>query len=84
MNPEPALSAPVLRAVPAPPAKPVVPLAERHALTLPEAEALGYGSERLLREMIRTGQLKRCVLRVGKRGVRLLQVVLVEELQERS
>lgn len=58
-----------------------VPLAERDALTLPEAAALGYGSERTLRQMIRTGRLKRAVLPVGKRGVRLLRKVLIEELQ---
>lgn len=53
---------------------------EREALTLKEAAALGYGCERVLREMICTGRLKRCVLRVGRRGVRLLRAELVEEL----
>lgn len=56
-------------------------LRERAALTLEEAEELGYGSVRSLREMMRTGRLKRCVLRIGKRGIRLLQDVLKEELQ---
>lgn len=59
----------------------VVPLHERHALTLEEAQALGFGSVRTLREMIRTGQLKRCVLRIGIRGIRLLREVLIEELR---
>jgi hypothetical protein len=58
----------------------VVPLAERDAVTLAEAAALGYGSERALRQMIRTGKLRRCVLRIGRRGVRLLRSMLVEEL----
>ena len=61
-----------------------VPLAERDALTLSEAAALGYGCERVLREMIRTGRLKRCVLRVGVRGVRLLRAELVDELRGRQ
>ncbi len=60
------------------------PLGERDALTLSEAAALGYGSERTLRTMIAAGRLRRCVLRVGVRGVRLLRVQLVEELQARS
>lgn len=63
---------------------PIVPLNERDALTLPEAAALGYGSERVLREMIATGQLKRCVMRIGVRGVRLLRRELVDELRERN
>lgn len=54
---------------------------EREALTLKEAAELGYGCERLLREMICTGRLKECVLRVGRRGVRLLRVELIEELR---
>jgi hypothetical protein len=59
-----------------------VPLAERNALTLPEAAALGYGSVRALRQMIRTGRLKRCVLRIGTRGVRLHRDRLIDELTE--
>ena len=51
-----------------------VPLAERDAVTLPEAAALGYGSERTLRSMIATKKLRRCVLRVGKRRVCKLSV----------
>jgi hypothetical protein len=61
---------------------PALPLAERDAVTLPEAASLGYGSERALRQMIATDKLKRCVLRVGKRGVRLLRSALAAELQE--
>lgn len=61
-----------------------VPLHERGALTLEEAQALGFGSVRTLREMIRTGQLKGCVLRVGVRGVRLLREELIEELRGRN
>jgi hypothetical protein len=34
--------------------------------------------------MIRTGQLKGCVLRVGVRGVRLLREELIEELRGRN
>lgn len=63
---------------------PIVPLHERGALTLEEAQALGFGSVRTLREMIRTGQLKACVLRVGRRGVRLLREELIEELRGRN
>ncbi|MBL8753822.1 MAG: hypothetical protein JNK15_11045 [Planctomycetes bacterium] len=85
----------IKHAEPAPPAKRAgadeapqrhaqeIPLADREALTLPEASMLGYGSERLLRHMIRTGDLKRCVLQVGKRGIRLLRKALIEELQAR-
>src|SRR5262249_6032735 len=57
-----------------------LPLAERDAITLREAESLGYGSERGLRQMIATGRLRDCVLRIGRRGVRLLRSKLVEEL----
>lgn len=56
----------------------------REVLTLAEAVALGFGSERTLREMISTGRLKRCVLRVGVRGVRLLREELIEELRRRN
>lgn len=61
-----------------------LPLDQRDAVTLPEAQALGYGCERVLRQMIRQGKLRRCVLRVGARGVRLLRTVLVEELQQQQ
>jgi hypothetical protein len=63
---------------------PIVPLHERDALTLPEAAALGYGSVRVLRQMIATAQLKRCVIRIGVRGIRLLRSELIEELRERN
>jgi hypothetical protein len=63
---------------------PVVPLHERDALTLPEAAALGFGSVRVLRQMIATGQLKRCVMRIGVRGIRLLRRELIEELRLRN
>ena len=59
-----------------------IPLGERDALTYREAAMLGYGSERTLRQMIRIGWLKRCVLPNGKRGVRLHRTTLLEELQE--
>lgn len=58
-----------------------VPLAQREALTLREAASLGFGSERTLRMMIRTERLRRCVLRIGARGIRLMRTTLVEELQ---
>lgn len=58
-----------------------LPLDRKDALTLPEAAALGYGSERTLRQMMRTGRIKRAVLHVGRRGVRLLRIVLAEELR---
>lgn len=57
---------------------------EREALTLKEAAMLGFGSERVLREMIATGQIKRSVMRIGARGVRLLRRELVDELRERN
>lgn len=57
-----------------------LPLHQRDALTLSEAAALGYGSERLLRQMIADGRLKRCVLRIGRRGVRVLRTKLADEL----
>ena len=82
MNAQPIPFAP--RVTPPKQTKPTVPLAEREALTLAEAAALGYGCERVLREMIRTGRLNRCVLGVGVRGVRLLRAVLIEELRERN
>jgi hypothetical protein len=34
--------------------------------------------------MIATGQLKRCVMRIGVRGIRLLRRELIEELRLRN
>lgn len=57
---------------------------DREALTLKEAAVLGFGSERVLRGMIAADQLKRCVMRIGVRGIRLLRRELIEELRERN
>lgn len=62
---------------------PEVALAQKPALTYDEVEALGYCSARLLRKLVATGRVRRCVLRAG-RSVRFLQAVLVEELQPRK
>lgn len=59
-------------------------LAGKQALTLCEAEALGYGSTRHLSRLIAAGRLSRCVLYVastGRRSIRLHQPTLVEELR---
>jgi len=58
-----------------------VPVHLKDAVTYAEAEALGFGSERKLRELIAAGAIKRAVLRVG-RSVKLLRAILIEELQE--
>lgn len=62
----------------------LIELAQRPSLTIEEAAELGYGSPRTLREMMSKGVLKRCVLPVGKRGKRLLQTVMIDELQQRQ
>ena len=58
----------------------VLPVEGKEALTYKEIEALGYGSERMLRQLIATGVLKECVVRVG-RSVRLRREVMIEELR---
>jgi hypothetical protein len=57
------------------------PIEHKEVLTLREAKELGYGCERTLRGMIQDGRLKQCVLRVGRKGYRLLRAVLIEELR---
>lgn len=57
-----------------------VPIHLKDAIDYREAEALGFGSERKLRQLVATGQVRRAVLRVG-RSVRFLRTVLIEELQ---
>lgn len=56
------------------------------ALTLREASALGLGSERVLRQMVVDGLIKKAVLPLGvgqsRRRYRLLREVLIKELKE--
>jgi hypothetical protein len=52
------------------------------ALTYQEVEALGICGQRLLRRMVATGHVKRSVLRIGRRGIRFLTNILIEELQQ--
>ncbi len=59
----------------------LIELSNRDALTLEEAAELGYGCERTLRQMVNGGVLQGCAIRVGKRGVRLLRVPMIEILQ---
>ena len=59
-------------------------LRDKVALTYAEvAAALGI-PERSMRRMVSTGRVRRSVLRVGKRAVRFLREVLVEELRKET
>ena len=59
-----------------------VQLPERIGLSYTEVNALLGVPERSLRRMVSTKRVHRSVLRFGKRGVRFLRDVLVEELRE--
>jgi hypothetical protein len=51
-------------------------------LTYAEVHAVLGVPERSLRRLVSTGRVRRSVLRVGKRAVRFLRDVLVEELSK--